>query len=99
MSASNWAICPKCKHDEENRITELRKRAAEAYGTIPVEEFDALRAAAEIPEPSKQTFREDYKIYGAETGEVTVSYSGHCEVCGTGLDFEIVRGFYSRDPL
>ena len=33
-------------------------------------------------------FREDYEIYGAETGVVTVSYSGVCRQCGLSLHFE-----------
>lgn len=33
-------------------------------------------------------FREDYEIYGAETGVVTVSYSGACCLCGLSLCFE-----------
>ena len=33
-------------------------------------------------------FREDYEIYGAETGTVTVSYHGECQRCGLKLVFE-----------
>jgi hypothetical protein len=39
-------------------------------------------------EPDPRTFREDYEIYVAEDGVVRVSYSGHCERCGSGVDFK-----------
>lgn len=32
-------------------------------------------------------FREDYSIYGAETGTVTVEYRGECQRCGLVLEF------------
>lgn len=32
-------------------------------------------------------FREDYGIYGAETGTVTVEYRGECQKCGLLLEF------------
>lgn len=32
-------------------------------------------------------FREDYSIYGAETGTVTVEYRGECHRCGLVLEF------------
>jgi hypothetical protein len=35
-----------------------------------------------------ETFREDYEIYGAETGTVKVYYGGSCENCGLTLNFE-----------
>ena len=35
-----------------------------------------------------KNFREDYEFYGAETGVVTVVYSGRCVECGYGVSFE-----------
>ncbi len=32
-------------------------------------------------------FREDYEVYGAETGTVTVEYNGECQRCGLKLSF------------
>jgi hypothetical protein len=37
--------------------------------------------------PAGDTFREDYEIYGAEDGTVTVTYSGSCQSCGLSLSF------------
>ena len=89
MSASNWAICPACKANELAKQETLRKQVEEAYGKIPLADWELLRAQAEVPTVPRldQTFREDYEIYGASTGVVTVSYSGHCKVCKSGLDF------------
>lgn len=90
MSASNWAVCPTCRDAEKRRVDGLVERLATGYGQIPVEEYDALRAevAKGVDEEGHRTFREDYEIYGAEKGTVTVDYSGHCQVCGAGLDFK-----------
>jgi hypothetical protein len=83
MSADNWAICPRCLRREEARLSDLQRRTAEAYGVLPVAEFDAMRAEANRPIDTAKltTFREDYEIYGAEEGHVVVSYSGSCSTC------------------
>mgnify|MGYP001563408306 CR=1 FL=1 len=101
MSADNWAICPKCKHEAEKELAVLAQQVAEGYGVLPIDEFDTLRTklAGGIDEESLRTYREDYEFYGAEDGVITASYSGHCDKCKVGLDFEEKRGFYDRDPL
>lgn len=96
MSADNWDVCPQCldraKAERQARVD----AAAEAYGTVPPEEYERLRteALAGIAEPDALTFREDYEFYGASKGTVCASYSGHCEVCGLGVDFTYEREFY-----
>lgn len=98
MSADNWTTCYACRtkrdSDIAERIAEEQKRLEHAYGKIPQNEYDALRAhvgaaIADIGNGQlERTFREDYEIYGAETGVVTVSYGGRCTVCGYGISFE-----------
>ncbi|MFA4084287.1 hypothetical protein ONA92_21555 [Mycobacteroides salmoniphilum] len=98
MSADNWTTCHSCRtkrdSDIAEQIAEEQKRLEHAYGTIPQDEYDALRAqvgatiAAIGNSPLEKTFREDYEIHGAETGVVTVSYGGSCTVCGYGTSFE-----------
>lgn len=90
MSADNWAICPRCRARAAAVKDALIAKLAEAYGKVPVEEFDALRAEAEEPLhlENLQTFREDYEFYGAEDGVVTASYSGSCKTCGLSLSFK-----------
>lgn len=90
MSADNWGICPKCVAAAEAEYAALQAEATEAYGKLPIEEFDALRERASVPLDTEKcrTFREDYEFWGSETGVIHVSYSGHCSVCRTGLDFK-----------
>jgi hypothetical protein len=58
---------------------------------VPVDEFDKARQSLADDrsqfERRTPTFREDYEIYGAETGTVTVSYSGECTECHLKLSF------------
>lgn len=97
MSASNWAVCPRCMEKARAEKAELRAQVEAGYGVLPIDEFDALRArlAEPIDDEVLSTFREDYEIYGANTGTVKVSYSGSCEVCGANLDFQMERSFWS----
>lgn len=68
------------------------KRVADVqalYGKVPLEQFDRARLTlTNLASDSKDTFRENYEIYGAQTGVVTVSYSGKCQVCQLSLRFE-----------
>lgn len=90
MSADNWAICPQCSIKREEHLRALDIALAESYGEVPVEEFDRLRSErdAEVAKQPEATFREDYEIYGAEDGELTVSYSGACRECGLKHSFK-----------
>lgn len=82
MSADNWAICPWCAKRRQAKI----EQAEALYGKVPREDFEAALAAAMSPQ--ERTFREDYEIYGADSGgTVKIGYSGHCQVCGLGTDF------------
>ncbi len=92
MSASNWAICPRClaraKAEEARQLAEVMQK----YGQIPVQEFDTARAAINPVDLYKlTTFREDYEIYGADQGIVHVSYDGSCRTCGLCLSFNDER--------
>lgn len=94
MSADNWARCPRCVARDAADI-EVRSAAVDkAYGSVSVAEFDEMREALAASRThhdeynSFRTFREDYEIYGAEEGEVTVSYRGGCSTCGLRLEFE-----------
>jgi hypothetical protein len=89
MSASNWAICPRCvtraTRDHDSRLADVMA----TYGTVPVEEFDRARSQIKEVDPEDyRTFREDYEIYGATDGVVTVDYGGSCSTCGLSLSFK-----------
>lgn len=89
MSADNWAVCPRCMARARKAEADKLAEVMASYGTVPVAEFDAARAAIKpVRDQDYRTFREDYEIYGAEGGLVQVSYSGHCDVCGLSLDFK-----------
>lgn len=92
MSADNWAQCPRCEVRGRAELEARETKIRESYGKIPVEQFDADRAALEQDrsdfEKRMPAFREDYEIYGAESGSVTVSYRGKCRDCGLTLQFK-----------
>lgn len=99
MSADNWAVCPRCL-DRAKAEREAKFEAARvAYGNVAPEEYERLRAEAQVPvdEDSFRTFREDYEFYGAEKGTITASYSGHCQTCNLNIDFKDEHPFYERE--
>lgn len=71
-------------------------QVTEGYGKMPIEEWDTLREQASRPldDRERSTFREDYEFYGAETGTITVSYSGSCSVCRLSVSFEEEHPFW-----
>lgn len=91
MSASNWDRCPRCLKQAEDVIDNLQRQVDEAYGHVPIDKFDQMRESLaeqrRLLTQSFQTFREDYRIYGAEEGVVKVRYSGSCSVCKLNLEF------------
>lgn len=90
MSADNWDVCPNCLKQAIADHEELQGQVVESYGKIPIEEFDALRAKADagVKDENFRTFREDYEIYGAPDGVIKVRYSGYCQICDAGVDFD-----------
>lgn len=91
MSASSWARCPRCAAAGLKALAERAAAVQASYGTVPVDEFDEARrqhaeAVTEF-ERRRNTFREDYEVYGAEDGVITVEYSGRCSECGLSLKF------------
>ncbi|QDF15414.1 hypothetical protein SEA_MOLLYMUR_53 [Gordonia phage Mollymur] len=100
MSADNWATCARCSRDHLLAAAmveeEVKLSLDRAYGEVSRGEYAALeregerkvREAREVVDYQFDTFREDYEIYGAETGTVTVGYSGQCTKCDYGVHFE-----------
>jgi hypothetical protein len=89
MSASNWAVCPRCAKRLEAMAEALLAEIATKYGQIPIDEFDALqRRLAECQNAKPEaTLREDYEFYGAEDGTVVAEYGCTCTKCGLTADF------------
>jgi hypothetical protein len=95
MSADKWAYCPRCTQQGQTKLDKRAAAVQASYGKVPVEEFDEARrqhaGAVNVFERRERTFREDYEITGADTGVVTVGYSGSCTRCGLRLDFTDVH--------
>jgi Fe-S cluster biogenesis protein NfuA len=79
VSASNWAKCPRC-------TARAKKKQEEAMAALAEAGLDDGTFSLTVS-PAGDSFREDYEIYGAEDGEVTVSYGGRCTECGLSLNF------------
>src|SRR5690242_12173979 len=98
MSASNWAVCPRClataRAAHEGEVASVMA----TYGKVPVDEFNAARSAIKDVNPEDfQTFREDHEFSGVENGIVQLSYGGRCSECGIGIEFSDERHFYWED--
>jgi uncharacterized protein CbrC (UPF0167 family) len=99
VSADNWAICPRCLDRAKAAAAQAADEAAAAYGKVPADEYERLRAAAQAPvsEEAFRTFRESYEFYGAATGTITASYGAECTQCHLALSFTYEKPFYARD--
>ena len=93
MSASNWAVCPRCLNRARLAQVVEERKLADAYGKVPVEEFDAMRSALKpVDEEHFQSFREDYEFWVVpESGTWHASYGGECQVCGLSHEFKMVE--------
>lgn len=85
MSADNWAICPKCKKDDDEKWKIHEERLATSYGKMPVDEYMKLRALKK--EEPETTLREDYDI-GLYDGSFYVDYSAKCSCCDFEFNFK-----------
>ncbi len=82
MSADNWAICPKCKRNDEAEMVKRWEKAKSAYGKIPPDEYLVLLQKANQPIKEVETLREDYELGIDSNGLFNISYSAHCDKCG-----------------
>lgn len=98
MSADNWALCPRCVDNANTNQQELQSRVIEEYGKLPLTEWENLRklANAGVDKEVFTTFREDYEIYGADTGTITINYSGTCTICGLSVQYDDSKRFYGK---
>ncbi len=92
MSANNWVVCANCIARDKKFRDERLRAANAAYGKVPLEEYERLRAQAltSVPESNPYddgTLREDYEI-GVRDGVFRVSYRCSCEHCGFGYKFK-----------
>jgi len=81
MSADNWAICPRCKLEEQRRYDLQLREVATAYGRLPAEEYESMREALRNRPELATTLREDYESFITEGGRFYISYTGACQAC------------------
>ena len=85
MSADNWAVCPKCKKDEAEKLKRMSVELNEAYGNVPPSRYDEMsKALANYRNKTENslTLREDYSQGIDIEGVYSVEYGGTCEKCG-----------------
>jgi hypothetical protein len=83
MSADNWTTCPRCSDARVDELQAAEKALKDSYGKVPLHEFVAARESLhdKFLVPLNQNWREDYEIFGAETGLLEIHYEGRCAVC------------------
>ena len=91
MGADNWAICPKCLARERADRERKKQKAQEAYGKVPIEEFERLRMIAGERIELSPTLREDYEIGTDSGGRFKVSYRAHCSICKLDIKCEYTK--------
>lgn len=96
MSADNWAVCPRCLHEDKAELAKRQAYVREQYGKVSIEEWDDLSKVLteEVDAEKFRTFREDYEFWGAETGRLLIEYSGECQVCKLTVTHEDAKTFW-----
>lgn len=89
MGANNWTRCPGCAAEHAKELGVLSDKIRDAYGKVPIAEFDALRAdfEARAAAPVEREFGEYYEIGVDSDGEFMVRYNGACRNCGLTYEF------------
>lgn len=99
MGADRYSECVRCVRAHLIKVEEETANVSTAYGVVPVEEFDGLRArlAEFIDKGIEQTFVETWEIVTPEgDGELRFIYSGRCSVCGLAFKLDQVHDIESQ---
>lgn len=91
MSADNYRICPRCRKRHYEKVAADAKKAAEAYGKVPMAEWQAMCKEADNPPPLEDTLREDYECYIDPQGTMRIYYGATCEKCRFTADFNHIE--------
>lgn len=81
-SIYRWSICPQCSKNMSKKIDAAIDAADKAYGKVPVEEYEKMRAEIPSDELEDETLREDWEIGCLIDGTFYFSYSCSCGKCG-----------------
>ena len=89
MSADKWTVCPRCTKRREAAIEAADGEVADAYGKVPLDEWEEMRRRKSdlITSKPDHTLREDYEFHGADEGEVVADYSASCDTCDLRVSF------------
>lgn len=88
MSANNWRECPKCFQEARKVQARLVEAVKTSYGVVPVEEYLAMKAKADLEISLEETLREDWEISTHTDGEFFFSYRCSCQSCGFEFSFK-----------
>lgn len=101
MSADRYSACPRCRHNLEQQPKDLQETAALTYGKADQKRYDEVREQLLVANAAlssmRETFREDWELYGTQSGTLTVQYHGECSVCGLKLEFTDKKVFFTPD--
>jgi hypothetical protein len=93
MSASNWALCPKCSKKYVSKIETAKKALNDAYGKVSIDQYNKLQNEfknienADSEDNPEDSLREDYE-QGIVDGKYYVSYRASCQECNWSFKYE-----------
>jgi|GEM_PF-4133884 len=89
MSADNWALCPRCKERDIERLRTAVEMVKKSYGKVPEEEYMQMKedlAKADPGNATDPTLREDYEIGIGKDGMFSITFRASCK-CGFRFTF------------
>jgi len=88
MSASNYAVCPKCNIKHEEDIKKAQTNVDNFYGKVsPQEYLELIQIKNQLVNQDEQThLREDYEFY-THDGILEIIYACTCDICHQSYSF------------
>lgn len=102
MGADRYSVCPRCQSRKDRQVISNNGRLQEAYGKLPLEEFDALRDEVEHfeAEPVPQALREDYEFEPpVDDGVLVIRYKAFCGDCELSFTIEEDRALWTSEEI
>jgi hypothetical protein len=102
MGADRYSVCPRCQSRRDRQVTANSDVVADAYGKLPLPEFDKLRAEAVafVVEDVPKTLREDYEFVSpVDDGELRIVYKAMCSDCGLKTVIDETRALWTSEEI
>lgn len=102
MGADRYSTCPRCQSRKDRQVTDNNARLADAYGRLPLPEFDKLRAEIETfaADPVPQTLREVYEfVPPIDDGELRIVYTAWCQTCDLRAEIDETRPLWTSEEI